>query len=158
MACRWITIVLLSVAIGGCGTSPEAGHQQIADNGYDNQATGGDYDAENVIPLAIRGLWRPVATESPRAEQGCAGPILRIDDDRLAYPYVDALLESIDQISSDYLRATFTIRSGGRVERHVRTLAVSEDDDRLTIRGIDAAGQKTIERYRRCSPGNSTER
>jgi len=107
---------------------------------------------QNMIPLSMRGLWRPI-TAAGRVDAGadCSGPTLRIDDDRLVYPYLDALIESIDQISADYLRATFVARVGGRIEQYDRVMAVNADETRLTIRGTDAAGDRTVERYRRCS-------
>ena len=147
------TIALILLA-SGCSPARDADRQQRASN--DSMPSAGPVaehsQSENTIPLSMRGLWRPV-TSAGRVDAGpdCSGPTLRIDVDRLAYPYLDALLESIDQISADYLRATFSARVGGRIERYDRTMAVSADEARLTIRGTDAAGERTIERYRRCS-------
>lgn len=162
MTRRWMIPLLIACAISGCGRGPEGGQTPANITGYQDQATGGRYDAENEIPLAMRGAWTPVAAGSGAAAAGaaqavarCAGPVLRVDDDRLAYPYADALLETIDQISADYLRGTFTMHVDDHIERYPRVLAVDAHGTRLTIRGTKPDGTATVERYRRCQPDES---
>ena len=92
--------------------------------------------------------------------------MLRITDDTMTDRDGAALIESIDQISADYLRATFAVRRGGQIARTRRTLYLTEDGQRLTIRTPAVAGDAVgngagsgdaatiTTRYRRCSASN----
>jgi hypothetical protein len=110
--------------------------------------------SENVIPLVMRGHWRRI-DQQPSATISCAdadpGNVIAIDRDTINDGGTRALLESIDQISRDYMRATFEERRGSRAVRHQRTLNVDDRGDRLTLRGRNDDGEAFIDHYRRCS-------
>lgn len=112
--------------------------------------------SENKIPMAIRGDWKKVERETTAATPDCsntyanAGRVVHIDADRIGFFETSALLVSIDQISSDYLRATFAERVGSHVSRSIRTLDVDDDGMRLAMRSTDQRGTRVVERYQRC--------
>ena len=110
--------------------------------------------SENYIPLVMRGHWRRIGT-TPGATKPCAdappGNVVHIDRDTLETAGSSALLRSIDQISRDYLRATFEQRRGSHTIHYQRTLNVDDRGDRLTLRGKDDRGETFIDHYQRCS-------
>jgi PAS domain-containing protein len=146
-----------------------------ANLGADPGASAGERaESENAIPLALRGDWVADATGDCRAASPRAAAMLRITDDTVTDRDGAALIVSIDQISADYLRATFAVRRGGQIARTRRTLYLPEDGQRLTIRipavagdaggngsghgagnGAGNSNAATITtRYRRCSVSN----
>jgi hypothetical protein len=145
----------------------DPGPDPLADPGA---STGERAESENTIPLALRGDWVADATGDCRAASPPAAARLRITDDTVTDRDGAAVIESIDQISADYLRATFAVRRGGQIARTRRTLYLTEDGQRLTIRtpavAGDAAGNgagkgagngdaaRITTRYRRCSMSN----
>ncbi|TPG15574.1 hypothetical protein [Sphingomonas oligophenolica] len=165
----FVLIVVAAVSLAGCGprAAPDPAPTAVASPlptpppptaaAPDPAAGASERPAsESKIPVAIRGTWAKSERDAAPTAADCAdnytnaGRVVRIEVDRIGYFETSALLESIDQISADYLRATFTERVGDSVSHSTLTLAVEDDGTRLTIRGPDSPGARSVTRYRRC--------